>query len=285
MESNGRRVAILLTPTVLFLGGLFLVPLLIMALFSFREGSFGEARNVFTLQHYADFLANEAYLRLLGRSILLSLGVSVLTVLFAYPVAYFLSFEAGDKKYVLLTIIIVPAWVSYLLRILSWKVILGGSGALASFLSWLGLAEEGGSLLLFSPEAVIITLLYVWVPFVALPIFAGLERIDNDLLEAASDLGCGRWQTFWRITLPLSLPGVLAGFLFVFIPTVGEYVTPALVGGPDGIMFGNIVRDQFLRALNWPLGALMSLAMLVVVLVPLYILSRFVRLSELAGLI
>jgi spermidine/putrescine transport system permease protein len=283
MEQNGR-IAILLTPTVLFLTGLFLIPLLFMALFSFREGSFGAAQNTFTLRHYAEFFANDAYLRLLWRSVALSFLVSVLTVLFAYPVAYYLSFFAGDKKYVLLTIIIVPAWVSYLLRVLSWKVILGGSGALASFLSWLGLAQEGGSLLLFSPEAVVVTLLYVWVPFVALPIFAGLERIDPDLLEAAYDLGCNRLKTFWRITLPLSLPGVLAGFLFVFIPTVGEYVTPALVGGPDGIMFGNIVRDQFLRALNWPLGAMMSLAMLVVVLVPLYILSRFVRLSELAGL-
>lgn len=283
MEQNGR-IAILLTPTVLFLTGLFLIPLLFMALFSFREGSFGEAQNTFTLRHYAEFFANDAYLRLLWRSVALSFLVSVLTVLFAYPVAYYLSFFAGDKKYVLLTIIIVPAWVSYLLRVLSWKVILGGSGALASFLSWLGLAQEGGALLLFSPEAVVVTLLYVWVPFVALPIFAGLERIDPDLLEAAYDLGCNRLKTFWRITLPLSLPGVLAGFLFVFIPTVGEYVTPALVGGPDGIMFGNIVRDQFLRALNWPLGAMMSLAMLVVVLVPLYILSRFVRLSELAGL-
>jgi spermidine/putrescine transport system permease protein len=282
MERNGR-IALLLTPTALFLTLLFLIPLFIMALFSFRDGSFGEARNVFTLRHYAEFFANGAYLRLLGRSVLLSLYVSLLCVVLAYPVAYFLSFQAGDKKYVLLTVIIVPAWVSYLLRVLSWKVILGGSGALASFLSWVGFAQDGSSLLLFSPEAVVVTLLYVWVPFVALPIFAGLERIDADLLEAAYDLGCNRFQTFWRITLPLSLPGVLAGFLFVFIPTVGEYVTPALVGGPDGIMFGNIVRDQFLRALNWPLGALMSLAMLIVVLVPLYIISRFVRLSELAG--
>lgn len=283
MEQNGR-IAILITPTALFLTGLFLIPLLVMGLFSFREGTFGAAQSAFTLRHYAEFLANDAYLRLLWRSVALSFGVSLLTVLFAYPVAYYLSFFAGNKKYVLLTIIIVPAWVSYLLRVLSWKVILGGSGALASFLSWLGLAQEGGSLLLFSPEAVVVTLLYVWVPFVALPIFAGLERIDPDLLEAAYDLGSGRLQAFWRITLPLSLPGVLAGFLFVFIPTVGEYVTPALVGGPEGIMFGNIVRDQFLRALNWPMGALMSLAMLVVVLVPMFILSRFVRLSELAGL-
>lgn len=283
MERNGR-IAILLTPTVLFLTCFFLIPLVITAVFSFRDGSFGEARNVFTLRHYAEFFANEAYLRLLGRSIWLSLGVSLLTVILAYPVAYFLSFQAGDKKYVLLTVIIVPAWVSYLLRVLSWKVILGGSGALASFLSWLGLSKEGGSLLLYSPAAVVVTLLYVWIPFVALPIFAGLERIDSDLLEAANDLGCSRLKAFWRITLPLSLPGVLAGFLFVFIPTVGEYVTPALVGGPDGIMFGNIVRDQFLRALNWPLGALMSLAMLVVVLVPILLLSRFVRLSDLAGI-
>jgi putrescine transport system permease protein len=119
---------------------------------------------------------------------------------------------------------------------------------------------------------------------VALPIFAALERIDSSLLEAATDLGCSRLEAFLRVTLPLSLPGVVAGFLFVFIPTVGEYVTPALVGGPQGIMFGNIIWDQFLKALNWPLGSLMSLAMLLVVLIPLFIFSRFVRFSELAGL-
>lgn len=280
---NQRRIAILITPSVLFLAVLFLLPLGIMAVFSFRAGTFGPERDVFTLEHYRDFLTNSAFQRLLWRSVRLSFWVSILTVILAYPVAYFLVFRASDLGITLLTIIIVPAWVSYLLRVLSWKVILGSGGALASLLNWLGLIEGSLPILLYNPNAVIITLVYVWVPFVALPIFAALERIDPHLLEAAFDLGCSRLEAFLRVTLPLSLPGVVAGFLFVFIPTVGEYVTPALVGGPQGVMFGNIILDQFLNALNWPLGSLMSLAMLFVVLIPLFILSRFVRLSELAG--
>jgi len=279
---NRGRVLILMSPSVLFLGLLFLLPLGLMALFSFRAGSFGAERDVFTLSHYQEFLGNTIMQRLLGRSVVLSLWVSLYTVLLAYPIAYYLSFRAGAMKFTLLSLIIVPAWVSYLLRVLSWKVILGSNGALASFLEWLGFTVDS-PLLLYSADAVVITLVYVWVPFVALPIFTALERIDRSLLDAAADLGCSRWQAFTRVTLPLSLPGVLAGFLFVFIPTVGEYVTPALVGGPDGIMIGNIILDQFLRALNWPMGALLSLVMLVVVLLPLIFLGRFIRLADLAG--
>jgi spermidine/putrescine transport system permease protein len=162
-------------------------------------------------------------------------------------------------------------------------VILGGNGVLASFLQGIGF-EPSGPILIYSTNAVVVTLIYVWIPFVALPIFAALERIDRSLLEAAADLGCGRVEAFFRVTLPLSLPGVVAGFLFVFIPTVGEYVTPSLVGGPSGIMFGNMIFDQFLRGLNWPLGSLMSLAMLVLILVPLFLVGSFVRLSDLAGI-
>ena len=121
---------------------------------------------------------------------------------------------------------------------------------------------------------------YVWIPFVALPIFASLERINKSLLEAAADLGCAPWKTFLRITLPLSMPGVLAGFFFAFIPTVGEYVTPLLVGGAKGMMYGNLVQDQFIKALNWPMGSIMSLAMLVVVLILIAIFLRLVRVSD-----
>jgi spermidine/putrescine transport system permease protein len=280
---TGRRVSTLIVPPALFLGMLFLLPLGIMALYSFRAGTFGAESQVFTIEHYREFFSNSAYLRLLWRSLLLSFWVSVLTVLLAYPIAYYLTFKAGDRRMLLLTIIIVPSWVSYLLRVLAWKVMLGPTGILASLVTWLGLPTGGTSFLLYSPEAVVLTLVYVWVPFVALPIFVALERIDLSLLEAATDLGCTRWGAFLRVTLPLSLPGVLAGFLFVFIPTVGEYVTPALVGGPNGIMFGNLIQDQFLRALNWPMGALMSLVMLAVILLPLAFLGRFIRLSDLAG--
>jgi spermidine/putrescine transport system permease protein len=280
---NRSRIAILILPSALLLAVLFLLPLGIMALYSFRGGSFGESSQTFTLEHYREFISNTAFLRLLWRSLLLSFWVSLFTVILAYPIAYYLVFQAGEQRLLLLTIIIVPAWVSYLLRVLSWRVILGGSGALVSFLEWLGLNPDG-PILIYSPSAVVVTLVYVWIPFVALPIFAALERIDRSLLEAAADLGCSKAQAFLQVTLPLSLPGVIAGFLFVFIPTVGEYVTPALVGGPEGIMFGNIVFDQFLRALNWPLGALMSLAMLIIILIPLIIAGRFIRLSDLAGI-
>ena len=125
---------------------------------------------------------------------------------------------------------------------------------------------------------------YVWIPFVALPIFSALQRIDRHLFEAAADLGCPAWETFLRVTLPLSLPGVAAGFFFVFIPTLGEWVTPMLVGGVQGVMFGNLIQDQFVRALNWPLGSLMSLVMLALMLIQLALFSRFILLSDLAGL-
>ncbi len=282
MVENRSRVLILMTPSVLFLGLLFLLPLGVMALFSFRAGSFGAEREIFTLVHYQQFLADTTMQRLLWRSVVLSIWVSFYTVVLAYPIAYFLAFQAGEMKFTYLSILVVPAWVSYLLRVLSWKVILGSNGVLASLLELVGINIES-SLLLYSSNAVVVTLVYVWIPFVALPIFAALERIDKSLLEAAADLGCSRWEAFLRVTLPLSLPGVIAGFLFVFIPTVGEYVTPAMVGGPSGVMFGNIILDQFLRALNWPMGALMSLVMLVVVLLPLAIFGRFIRLSDLAG--
>jgi spermidine/putrescine transport system permease protein len=162
-------------------------------------------------------------------------------------------------------------------------MILASNGPLNAFLLSLGLIQPGTPALLYSRAAVVVTLVYVWIPFVALPIFAALQRIDRHVLEAAADLGSPAWQTFLRVTLPLSLPGVVAGFLFVFIPTLGEWVTPAQVGGVEGRMYGNLIQDQFVRGLDWPLGALMSLVMLLLVLVQLAIFSRAVRLSDLAG--
>jgi spermidine/putrescine transport system permease protein len=279
-----RRLSILITPSAIFMLVLFVLPLLIMVVYTFRQGSFGPTSQIFTLKHYRDFGGNFAMQGLLWRSVVQSFWISILSVCLAYPVAYHLSFHAGERKLTLLTIIIVTAWVSFLLRILAWKVLLGGSGAIASLAQWLGLSEEGAPFLIYSQEAVNLTLIYVWIPFVALPIFAALERIDPSLHEAAYDLGCSKLEAFARVTLPLSIPGVVAGFLFVFIPTVGEYVTPSLVGGTTGVMFGNIVRDQFVRALNWPLGSLMSLAMLIVVLIPLVVAARLFKFSDLAGL-
>jgi spermidine/putrescine transport system permease protein len=261
----------------------FVLPIGIMAVFSFRSGTIGAARNIFTLDNYKEFLTSTIFLGLLWRSGLISFVISIMSVLLAYPLAYFLVFRAGPHRIILLTLIIIPTWTSYLLRVFAWKLILSTNGLLNTFLLWTGLIQEASPILMYSREAIILTLVYVWVPFVALPIFAALGRIDLSLLEAAADLGCKPWETFFRVTLPLSMPGVVAGFFFVFIPTIGEYVTPTLVGGRS-IMYGNLIQDRFAMALDWPMGSVMSMAMLVAVIVLLYLFTRFVSLSDLLGI-
>lgn len=261
----------------------FVLPIGIMAVFSFRSGTIGAARNIFTLDNYKEFLTSTIFLGLLWRSGLISFVISIMSVLLAYPLAYFLVFRAGPHRIILLTLIIIPTWTSYLLRVFAWKLILSTNGLLNTFLLWTGLIQEASPILMYSREAIILTLVYVWVPFVALPIFAALGRIDLSLLEAAADLGCKTWETFFRVTLPLSMPGVVAGFFFVFIPTIGEYVTPTLVGGRS-IMYGNLIQDRFAMALDWPMGSVMSMAMLVAVIVLLYLFTRFVSLSDLLGI-
>jgi spermidine/putrescine transport system permease protein len=271
---NRSRAAFLVGPPALYLLLLFILPLGIMAVFSFRAGTIGEASRHFTLDNYVKFFQNTSYHRLLWRSGLIAFTISAVSVLLAYPLAYFLVFIAGERRVTLMTLIIVPTWTSYLLRIFAWKLILGSQGLLNSLLLWMGVIEKASPILLYSRAAVVITLIYVWVPFVALPIFASLERIDRNLLEAAADLGCKPLEAFLRVTLPLSLPGVIAGFMFALIPTLGEFVTPLLVGGGQGSMYGNLIQDQFVRALNWPMGSVMSLAMLALVLVLIFIFLR-----------
>ena len=282
-NAENNRILKLVSLPVSYLLVFFVLPIGIMAVFSFRSGTLGAARNIFTLDNYKEFLTNTIFLGLLWRSMIISFIISIISVLLAYPLAYFLVFRAGSYRIILLTIIIVPTWTSYLLRVFAWKLILSTNGLLNTFLLWTGLIQEASPILMYSRDAVILTLVYVWVPFVALPIFAALGRIDLSLLEAATDLGCKQWETFFRVTLPLSMPGVVAGFFFVFIPTIGEYVTPSLVGGRS-LMYGNLIQDQFSMALNWPMGSVMSMAMLVAVIVLLYLFTRFVSLSNLLGI-
>jgi spermidine/putrescine transport system permease protein len=282
--ANRGRLAILMGPPALWILVLFILPLGIMTVFSFRAGTFGEQRQIFTLQHYQIFLATPAFHRLLFQSSVLAFNTAVISVLLAYPLAYFLTFQVGASRLTLLTLMILPAWTSYLLRILAWRLILGSNGVLNSFLIHVGWVEEAVPILLYSRSAVLITLVYEWIPFAALPIFAALERIDRRLLDASADLGSPDWLTFLRITLPLSAPGVAAGFFYVFIPTMGEWVTPALVGGAQGVMYGNLIQDQFVRALNWPMGSLMSLVMLVLVLAATAIFMRVARVTDLQGI-
>src|SRR3954470_22727983 len=265
---------------VAWLVAFFLIPIAIVALYSFDVYSLFPEKHGFTLAAWRAFIHSSVYLGLFWKSVKMALIVSVVVVLLAYPVAYYLALSGTKRKYVLLLILIVPFLTSYLLRVLAWKVILGNNGVLNSFLVWTDIrsADRPLSQLLYSKFAVMLVLAYVWVPFVALPMFVSLETLDRRLLEAASDLGASRWQAFRRVTLPLSVPGIAAGFFFVFIPTLGEFVTPSLVGGTSGYMYGNQIADLFSTGFpDWETGAVLALFLLAVVTVLALFFARFTR--------
>jgi spermidine/putrescine transport system permease protein len=281
----GRRGSLrfLAVPPFAWLILFFVAPLLLAILISFRGGrgpiDFGSLLQLSTLQ-YAKVVDSPLWLRLLGISGVMALIVALGATLLAFPIAYFLAFRARHRAPIFLILLLVPAATSFLMRVMAWKLLLGSSGAINSFLLWTGLIQEPIGLLLYSQAAVVITLIYVWTPFAALPIYGALQRIDRSHLEAAADLGSGPWSRFWQVTIPLSLPGVLATFFMVFIPTVGEYVTPFLVGGTDGIMYGNLIQDFFTRAGNWPLGSALAVIMLVVTLALVGLALRVVNLRR-----
>ncbi len=281
----GRRGSLrfLVVPPFAWLILLFVAPILLAILISFRGErgpiDFGSLLHLSTLQ-YGKVVESPSWLRLLGVSAVMALTVAAAATLLAFPIAYFLAFRARHRAPIFLILLLVPAATSFLLRVMAWKLLLGGSGAINTFLIWTGVIHEPIGLLLYSQAAVVITLTYVWIPFAALPIYGALQRIDRNHLEAAADLGAGPWSRFWRVTVPLSLPGVLATFFMVFIPTVGEYVTPFLVGGTKGYMYGLLIQDFFSKAGNWPLGSALAVIMLVVTLSLVAIALRVVDLRR-----
>jgi ABC-type spermidine/putrescine transport system permease subunit I len=237
-----------------------------------------------TLSAWRDFFGGDpfsghVYLSLFWKSVKMSLLVSAVIVALAYPLAYYLALSGTKRKYVLLLLLIAPFLTSYLLRVLAWKVLLGDEGPINSFLFWTGLRAHDHPITLIDTRfAVMLVLGYIWLPFVALPIFVSLESLDRRLLEAASDLGASRVQAFVRITLPLSLPGVFAAFLFVFIPTLGEFVTPSLVGGTSGYMYGNQIVELFQTGFpDWQTGSVLALFLVGVVVLLTVVFARFLQ--------
>jgi spermidine/putrescine transport system permease protein len=211
-----------------------------------------------------------------------TLIVSLVVTTMAYPLAYFLAFVSERRRYVFLFILLAPFFTSFLLRVLAWQVMLNDSGVINSALWQLGVLSDGQPLEIFGMGifrtwfSVGLVLGYSWIPFVALPIFVVLENMDRRVIEAAQDLGASRFMTFLRVTLPLSLPGVIAGFVFVLIPTTGEFVTPQLVGGTDTYMFGQAIQDLFIgTAISWNTGSVLAIWLMAVVVVLIAFSSRF----------
>ncbi|MEM8815919.1 MAG: ABC transporter permease [Pseudomonadota bacterium] len=253
-----------LSPGLILVAGALLVPLCLLVTASFWSMSgYGDLDTTFTLANYEKLLERPGYARILLRSIGIAACVTLITIVLAYPLAYFVAFDVRHRKLIWLILITLPFWSSYLLRVFAWKVVLGWNGAINSGLMSLGVIDEPFSFLLYNPLSVVITLSHAWATFAILPIYLSLEKIDRNLFDAAADLGDGPVRRFLRITLPLSMPGVMAAAVIIFIPTVGDYITPALVGGPDGLMVSNLIQAQFGKANNWPLGAAVSVVSIV----------------------
>ena len=264
-RGNSGEGYALISPALLVMGLALAAPLGLMVLTSLKsQQGLGMAEEGWTLAQYGAVLGRASYRALFIRSVAISGLVTVATVCLAYPMAYFVAFHAR-RKFVWLLALTIPFWTSYLLRVFAWKIILGFDGLINSGLMRLHLISEPLGFLLYNPFAVVVTLAHAWAAFAVLPIYVSLEKIDRSLLEAASDLGDGAVRRFLRITLPLSLPGVLGAAILIFVPTTGDYVTPALVGGTQGTMIANLIEVQFNGAGNWPLGAALSLVSMAMV--------------------
>ena len=267
LRSDGLKGFTLLSPTLLLMAFAMAIPFGIMVVMSFWRQIGFEFDTAFTFVNYVEAVERPVYQALLIRSLTISSICTVATVLVSYPMAYYVAFHVHKRKMAWIILMTLPFFSSYLLRIFAWKVILGYNGVINSGLKGLGLIEQPLAFLLYSPTAVVITLAHAWAAFAILPIYISLEKIDRSLLEAATDLGDGPVKRFLGITLPLSMPGVIAASLMIFIPTVGDYVTPTLVGGPDGLMIANLIQAQFGLVNNWPMGAALAFDMMLVVAV------------------
>jgi len=263
-------------PPLVWVGAFLLLPYALMfvhSLWAVREGVMVHRWN---LDNYKTLFTNPLYAEVLFRTMRIAASVTICSIILGYPLAYYLAFHAGGLKELLYQLVIVPLWVSYLVRGYAWKTILGSDGVLNGFLQYLHLTREPVGFFLYSPFAVVLMLTHIYAPFVFLPIYAALEHIPRPLIEASQDLGAGSLQTFWRVIFPLSMPGLLAGVTFAFVLSLGDFLAPLLVGGPSGTMIANVVQSLFGAAFDWPLGAAISVGILVIT-ISLLFLSEFLE--------
>jgi spermidine/putrescine transport system permease protein len=261
-------------PPLLWVSSFLLLPYALMFAHSFWVVDNGVIVHQWNLDNYATLFFKPVYVEVLLRTMRIAASVTLCSLLLGYPLAYYLSFHAGARKELLYQLVIVPLWVSYLVRGYAWKTILGSEGVLNGFLQYLHLTHEPVAFLLYSPFAVVLMLTHIYTPFVFLPIYAALEHIPRPLVEASHDLGAGSLQTFLRVILPLSIPGLLAGATFAFVLSLGDFLAPLLVGGASGTMIANVVQSLFGAAFDWPLGAAISVGILILTISLLFLSER-----------
>ncbi|CAD0219053.1 ABC transporter permease [Planktothrix agardhii] len=268
-----RNLLILLLPATIWLLIFFIIPLIIVLVYSFLErGTYGGVTWEFTLKNYQR-LANDLYLNIFWRSLGLASLTTLICLIIGYPLAFFIATSSTRWRNLLLFLVIIPFWTNFLVRTYAWMIILRSEGMINTMLQSLNLISEPLNLL-FTPFAVIVGLIYGYLPFMILPLYATIERLNFSLVEAAQDLGANQIRTFFRIILPLTLPGIIAGSILVFIPALGAFITPDILGGAKTVMVGNLIQNQFLQARDWPFGSALSMGLMVLVLIPVMIYFR-----------
>jgi spermidine/putrescine transport system permease protein len=273
--SFGRRLS--LVPLAAWAALLVLAPNVLMLVYSLWRTREGVLYRVFTFDNYIALVTNDVTLAILGRTVAIAVGAALLATAVAYPMAWFVVRRLSKHRLLAVLLVVVPLWISYLVRVYAWKIILGDNGIINSTLIELGLRDEPLSFMLYSKFAVFLTLTYVSIPFAFVASYAALERVPASLLEASADAGASPARAFRTVVWPLSRQGAAIGFALALLLCIGDYLTPAMVGGLEGTMFGSLIVNQFGLTNNWPLGAAMSIVLLLLTGALLALVARFTR--------
>jgi putrescine transport system permease protein len=288
LRGRGLVIAVPMVWLLIF----FLIPFLVVAKLSVSEAAIAmppylplfewdDGRAIFTLNfgNFGYLLDDPLYLRAYIFSIRLAFFSAVLTLLIGYPIAYYIARSAEGRRSILLMLVILPFWTSFLLRVYAWQGFLRSNGVINNFLLWTGIIDTP-LVMLQTNFAVYLGIVYTYLPFMILPLYANLVKLDEALLEASADLGGRPIATFWHVTLPLSMPGIIAGFMLVFVPAIGEFVIPELLGGPNTLMIGRVLWNEFFSNRDWPTASAVAIAMLVVLVIPIMIMRSAQRREE-----
>jgi spermidine/putrescine transport system permease protein len=276
------RLLVQLGPGTMWIGLFFFLPLTLVLIYSFYKFSDGQVERVLTLENYVRAFSEPIYYRIFLKSIWYGLIVTVCTLVIGYPCAHFLARTNYRRKDILFLCLIAPFWTTIIVRTYAWKILLGSKGVVNYVLLWTGLVNDPLQLL-YTQTAVFFGLIHVFLPFMILPLYGSIEKIDRSLEEAAMDLGASRLKTFFRVSLPLSLPGINTGCLMVFILTFGSFITPELLGGPKEIMIANIIQREYYESFNWPFGFALAVLLLMVVLTLVTLYNRLFKLERVGG--
>ena len=271
-----RLVALTFLLPLLWILGFMLLPYSIILVYSFWQQEFPSFVPDFQIGNYVKLFVEPQFVTVILSSAFTATMVSVAALILAFPFAYYLVFKvkSAGVRMAMYIAVIAPLWVSYLLRAYTWKTILGSEGILNSALVWSGLLDGPTDVFLYNRFAMVLTMTYIFIPFMVMPIYTALEKIPRNLIEASADLGVRPLATFARVIWPLAIPGVLAGATFTFCLSLGDFIAPILVGGADGMMIANLITSQFGTALNWPLGSALSMFLLFIVLIIIELSNR-----------